>query len=277
LGRAARVFVLALGLVVAPGGPAALARAPTRAAATNSPGSERALELFEQSARSYREGRFQEAVDKLLEARRLKPEPVLLYNLARAYEALGRSDAAADAYSQYLVEEPSPTDRKAIEARITNLRAQAAELAAARKAEARPNPAPTDGAPPKAGSDQEEPPPRPPNDGVVGVLPWVLAGVGVAALGTGVVLGVVARGMHDEAVAEPQQRAAAETQNDAEDLALVSTVTMIAGAVVAAVGIAWLVVRSTRPPSRSSSSSLSRSAPTLRDGVRTLPRLVWSF
>ena len=51
--------------------------APTRTAPTDS----HALELFEQSAQAYREGRFQEAVDKLLEARRFKAEPVLLYNL----------------------------------------------------------------------------------------------------------------------------------------------------------------------------------------------------
>src|SRR4051794_14721586 len=60
--------------------------AAVRGAATDA----RALDLFEQSAKAYREGRFQDAVDRLLEARSLKSEPVLLYNLGRAYEALGR-------------------------------------------------------------------------------------------------------------------------------------------------------------------------------------------
>jgi tetratricopeptide (TPR) repeat protein len=195
--------------------------APTRTAPTDA----RALELFEQSAQAYREGHFQEAVDKLLEARRFKAEPVLLYNLGRAYEALGKPGDAADAYGKYLEEEPEAADRKAIEGRIATLRAQANDLAAARRDPDRP---------------------RDEDDGLSAV-PWIVMGVGAAALGTGAVLGVVASGKHDDAVAEPVQAFAVDKQNDAENFARAATVTLIAGTIISAMGLAWLGVRAARP------------------------------
>lgn len=202
--------------------------APTRAAPTDA----RALDLFEQSERAYREGRFQEAVDKLLEARRYKAEPVLLYDLGRAYEALGKPGDAADAYARYLEEEPEASDRKAIEGRIATLRAQANELAAARRD------------PPAGGERERE---REPESDGLAMLPWIVAGLGVAAVGTGVVLALVADGRHDDAVADPVQASAAAKQDEAEGLVRAANVTLIAGAVVAAMGIAWLGVRVAQP------------------------------
>lgn len=204
--------------------------APTRTAPTDS----RALELFEQSAQAYREGRFQEAVDKLLEARRFKSEPVLLYNLGRAYEALGKPSDAADAYAKYLEEEPEASDRKAIEGRIATLRGQANELAAARRD---PGPA------------------RDENDGLTAV-PWIVVGVGAASLATGGVLGILANGKHDDAVADPVQASAVEKQDSAEGLARAATVTLIAGGVIAAMGLAWLGIRAARPSVTSSRAFL---------------------
>lgn len=198
------------------------------AKARSAPTDARALELFEQSAQAYREGRFQEAVDKLLEARGFKAEPVLLYNLGRAYEALGKPSDAADAYAKYLDEEPEASDRRAIEGRIATLRGQANELAAARRDPAQPS--------------REE------SDGVAAV-PWIVAGIGAAALGTGAVLGILADDVHDDAAADPVQRSAFEKQEDAESLARAATVTLIAGAVVSAMGLAWLGVRAARSPS----------------------------
>jgi tetratricopeptide (TPR) repeat protein len=224
------------------GGTARAAPSAATAPATRSaPADKRALDLFEQSARAYREGRFQDAVDKLLEARRLKAEPVLLYNLGRAYEALGKPEEAAEAYSSYLREEPAAVDKKAIEGRIGTLRAQAAELAAARNP-SDPSPAPE---PPARAAQTttvaaQEPPP---STDLMTYAPWIITGVGVAAIGTGLVFGAVANGRHDAAVSEPSQLAAAEKQDEAETYARVSTVTIIAGVVVALAGAGWLVLR----------------------------------
>lgn len=194
----------------------------------------RALELFEQSAVAYRDGRFQAAIDLLLEARRTKPEPVLLYDLGRAYEALGDQRAAADAYARYLAEEPRAGDRRAIEARLVTLRAQAERLERAKNA------------PPEARAPAERPEPEP-ESGISVVLPWVVTGVGLAGLGTGVALGLVSRGKHDAAVSEPVQTLAQDKQDSASTLATGATIAFIAGGVVVAAGLTWLGIRALRP------------------------------
>src|SRR5262245_65949903 len=56
-----------------------------------------ALELFNQSADLYRQGKFDEAARLLERAYEMHPEPVLLYNLGRAYEGLGENEKAIDA------------------------------------------------------------------------------------------------------------------------------------------------------------------------------------
>lgn len=187
--------------------------------------SRRAVELFEQSAEAYREGRFQMAVDKLLEARALKSEPVLLYNLARAYEALGRWEEAANAYEGYVAEEPAAGDRRAIEGRVRALREQVSALDEARKADAKP---------------ATTPDPRPSSRAATAsIAPWLVAGSGVLVAGAGLALGLVANGQHEDAVAEPVQRRAADIQASAESLADVATVVTISGAAIVLVGVAW--------------------------------------
>ncbi len=187
----------------------------------------RALDLFEQSAVAYREGRFQAAIDLLLEARRTKPEPVLLYNLGRAYEALGSQREAADAYSRYLEEEPRAGDRRAIEGRIVTLRAQADQLDRAKGAS-----------------------PAEPESPLSVVLPWVVTGIGLAGLGTGVALGLVSGRRHDAAVREPVQTVAQDKQDEASTFATGATIAFVAGGVVAAAGLTWLGIRAFTPSPR---------------------------
>ncbi len=231
-------------------------------ASTSDPSRDRALDLFEQSMRSYREGRFQEAVDKLIEARKLKSEPVLLYNLARAYEALGQSKEAADAYAQYLNEEPNAPDRKAIEGRITTLRAQAAQAAELAARQSSP-PSGEDGSKEKDTKDKDVV--AEPRESTTSVVPWVVVGAGALTIGAGFVIYGLAQGKHDDATQDPVQLSAAGKQDSAEGLATAATATILAGAVVTVIGAAWVVVRMT-----SSSSSTRASA-------RFDPPLRWTF
>jgi tetratricopeptide (TPR) repeat protein len=192
----------------------------------------RALELFEKSEQAYREGRFQEAIDRLLEARRLKHEPVLLYNLARAYEALGDRKNAADAYEAYLQEEPFARDQGAIQGRITTLRRQEAEAAA------QPRARPSSGLPPGQSPTRPEPPPhRSPN-----ALPWVVAAFGVAGVGSGVFFGVLANTRHDDAAAARIQSDAQTQQDDAKRLATIANVAFVAGGALLVAGVTWGIV-----------------------------------
>lgn len=209
----------------------------------------RAIELFEQSARAYRDGRFQDAVDLLVEARRVKPEPVLLYNLGRAYEAMGRQTEAADAYASYLAEDPRAVDRRAIEGRITTLRSQAEQLDKAKN-------------PPSPPEERRLPPEPPPNEPppaaeseIPIVVPIVVTAVGVAGLGAGVAFGILSGSEHDAAVSEPRQVAAQDKQDRAESFATGSTIAFIAGGVVAAAGFTWLGLRLFATPSAPATTS----------------------
>src|SRR4051794_1613167 len=61
-----------------------------------------AAKHFEDGVALYRAGRFQEAIEHFQKAYELKPEPVLLYNVARAYEGLGELKRALEGYRAYL-------------------------------------------------------------------------------------------------------------------------------------------------------------------------------
>jgi tetratricopeptide (TPR) repeat protein len=200
----------------------------------------KAADLFKKSVDAYRKGDFQTTVDLLTQAYALDPQPVLLYNLARAQEGLGNTDAAIDAYEKFLSQEPKAADRGAIEQRLTTLRRQRDERIAAQKAreadQNRPN-----NPPPKATPAQphQEPPPDEPTRSV---LPIVLGGVGVALIGVGAVSGIMAKSGESDANAEPKQDRAIEQRDSAQSLATVSTVTFIAGGVLLAAGFGWFVL-----------------------------------
>ncbi|MEZ4221460.1 MAG: hypothetical protein R3B13_11085 [Polyangiaceae bacterium] len=66
----------------------------------------------------------------------------------------------------------------------------------------------------------------------------------MAAVGAGAVFGLQAQSTRQDAEDEPVQRKAAETFRDAEDLAGIANVFLIAGAVVTAGGITWIVLDS---------------------------------
>ena len=193
---------------------------------------ERAFELFQRGDELYRQGQFAEAAEKFREAYALDPNPTLLYNLARSYESLGDLERAAETYRDYLEKQPEATDRAAIERRIETLEQQIAEREALERAAKRP--------PPKA-----EPAPAPaPASAGPGPVPWVLVGIGAAALVTGGILRVVAENKHASAEDDPNALSAIDQQDDAETFATASGVALIAGGVLAAAGISWLVVGS---------------------------------
>jgi tetratricopeptide (TPR) repeat protein len=185
---------------------------------TPQPAQARALDLFEKSEDAYQKGRFAEAVQYLREAYALTPAPVLLYNLARAYEGLGDLERAAKSYEDFLGAEPNAKDRGAIATRAATLRRQIAEREAARRAAAQP----------------PRPEPRRPSP-----FPWVVAPLGVAGIGTGAVLSVLSAKRHRDARDEPVQLTATHDQESAKSLATGANVALIAGAAVVAIGVVW--------------------------------------
>jgi len=199
---------------------------------------EGAVAKFELAQEHYRRGRFADAVELLLELRRAHPEPVLLYNLGRAYEGMGQARRAIEAYEQYLAEEPNPPDRGAIERRVQTLRDQLArEAKAEREAKSRER---------LERERRERDAERERDIGVSIPIASALTVAGVLGVGAGVVLGVLAVDRRDEADAEADQVAAFNGLEEAKDLATAANVAFVVGGVIAAGGATWLIVELVR-------------------------------
>lgn len=231
--RAPRL-ILALALVVA---------TPFGAAAqtdTEQSDRERALQLFSDSAEHYRAGRFGVAAELLREAYDLHPEPLLLYNLGRALDGMGEFQEAIQAYRDYVDAVPDAEDRGAVERRIETLESYI---------ETGEEPtAPPAGDPGTASPTYTDSGPSP--------VPFVIAGVGAAGVGIGVVLGLMAVSRHDDAVAEEVNITAAEKAEEADDLAAGANIAFVAGGILLAVGAAWAVIELTGGGGESESVSL---------------------
>jgi tetratricopeptide (TPR) repeat protein len=201
---------------------------------------ERALKLFEASDKAYKAGQFEKATELLREAYGLYPEPLLLYNLGRAQEGLGDAKGAVESYERYLtVANPKEIkDRGAIERRIATLKAQleqqAAEEQRRREEEERRR------------REEEErrrnpPPPLDTRTPTEKYGPWITMGAGGLMTLTGVYFGIRASSTHDDAVASPVQRDAAELQRSAERSATIANVLFVIGGAGIAGGVAWRV------------------------------------
>lgn len=203
----------------------------------------RALALFRDSDAHYKRGEFEKAAELLREAYALHPEPILLYNLARALEGLGDFPGAIEQYERYLNADTQIADRGAIERRIATLRAQVARTQAPTSSPApvpappvsdiRTGPAAATSSPPPG----DEAPPR--LHGGSRRLPWVIAGAGGAVVGVGAVFGYLSQARHDDAVAAPIQADAARLQDRAHTFATVANVAFAVGGVAAVAGVAW--------------------------------------
>ena len=118
-------FVLASAFVT-------LALVSERAAAAPT-ATDRARELDQRAVAAYLDGRFQEAIDRLLEAITLAPsEPLLYLNLGRVYEAMRDRPRAVEAYERYLALAPAAKERLVLERRIADLRRELDDAAADR-------------------------------------------------------------------------------------------------------------------------------------------------
>ena len=264
----------------------------------------------------YSQGRYQKAIEEFDEAYRLDPRPLLLYNIAQAWEKLGALEKAVDFLKQYLQADPNNEDRTTLLNKVATLEERIANTgvaitcnqaaatvyvdgkeigktpiagtvkltAGAHKAQVaksgfedfKMSVAVTDGqsipvevdlepgqagpppAPVVAEHKPEEgtpaPPPveeKKPEEGgkkkiqALDVVPWVIAGVGVVGVGVGWgALGSMANSAQPSASLKESDYAAwKKKQDDAHGKAVVADIVGIAGAVVAAAGATWGIIR----------------------------------
>ncbi len=219
----------------------------------------RALRLFEQSATAYHEGRFSEAAALLEEAYALHPEPLLLYNRARALDAEGDLSGALVDYRRFLDASPDASQAPLARGRVEVLGAQLAEREAHERevaaAAARREPAPTD--PPIASPPLADAPSSPDL-----LAPGLVLGAGLAVVIVGsVVLGVAVQ-RHDEAAGAPIQADAARLDREALGLRDAGGAVLGIGAAVVVGAAVWMAVVAT--------SSSSSTTPSLALGPGTV-------
>jgi len=205
-----------------------------------------ALKLFAEADKAYKHGDFERAAQLLREAYDLYPEPILLYNLARALEGTGDIEGAVVNYERYLGAATTVEDRGAIERRVVTLKQQ---IATKEKALAKDKPPPKPEPPPPAAA--LTPPPSAPHEEIAppprhSVVPWVVVGLGAAAGGVGAYFGTRAKSEHDAAVSAMVQIDAQQHQAAARDDAGRANALFIAGGVLTAGGVVWAIIDRSR-------------------------------
>jgi len=189
---------------------------------------DRALQLFSEGKTAYKRGDLQTSIQDLEAAYELEPAPVLLYNLARAYEGLGELERAVSAYERFLTAQPNAEDRGAIETRLATLKRQVEERAQ------------------RQAPSSREPEPAPPP--VIVLRSPTIAPIFVLATGaTGLLLGGIFGGLalsenhtqNDPATPQVNVKSAHER---AGSFAIASDVGFVAGGALVAAGAVWLIL-----------------------------------
>jgi tetratricopeptide (TPR) repeat protein len=214
---------------------------PTTAspAPSNSASKTRAAELYKKSAEAYLQGDFDAAIKLLDEAYAIDPQPVLVYNQARAHEGLGHLDEAISLYEKYLQQDPASPDRGAIEQRVSTLKKQKEEKERVDKEKASVEAQRAQQHEQQLVLEQRErelskPPPK-----TRSILPYLVAGVGAAGIATGTVFGFLALREEKSGNRSSNLRDATEAQGTGRTFAMVSNISFIAGGVLFAGGVVW--------------------------------------
>lgn len=175
--------------------------------------------------------------------------PLVLYNIGRCYEELGRYREARDAYTRYLREAgDDAVQREETEARVRELETRVSMNAADAPQAARSTTSGTDAA-------SSSPPEATATGGPSPVGPIVL-GVGTAMLVAGAITGGVTLANRGDltAMCDEEMRCPSSGRSLAEDintLALTTDILLIGGAAIAAAGVILTLVLQDENPSDS--------------------------
>ena len=191
-----------------------------------------AQRLYMRGAAAYGDGRFAEAAALFEQAFALRPDAPLLYNLGRARDQAGEGAAALEAYERFLAAAPDATERTEVEQAVARLRLQRAQQDELARTTAPPPP-------PREQAPRQARPARAPVAASVSLVPWIIAGTGVATLIAASVTGVLAQNDYDAARTAPEHLRATQLEQSANDLGLVATILFVAGGVVTGAGLAW--------------------------------------
>ena len=207
--------------------------------------------LYAAAQAAFHEGRFENSLQYFQRAYELTRRPALLYNLGVTYDRMRRDEEALAAFEQYLREEPDAENVREVEGRVAVLRQALARTTDTQATSAETTPveattrveptpvetAPIDRTPPIVTAPSNDPGPG----------PWIVVGVGGAAVVAGAVLLAVAAA--DVAAVEGaspgthwSEVRGAYDRSEAESIA--GGVLLGVGAAAAIAGVVWAVAGS---------------------------------
>ncbi|HJZ87106.1 MAG TPA: tetratricopeptide repeat protein [Polyangia bacterium] len=135
------------------------------AAAQEDPALAEAKQHFDRGRELFRNGSYEEAIREFRAADKLRPSPILAYNIGLALEKLGRCKPAIDHFERYLREQPDADNRADTEQKIADQRAKIARGECAKQVRPPPGVQPTEPGgytPPPAGGYPPPPAGYPP-------------------------------------------------------------------------------------------------------------------
>lgn len=238
------IAMVALGLSI-PRLATAQYASPPSDAPTLSESDQAAKQHFTTATQLYEAGQFQLAANEFEQAYRLSGRPEVLYNLYAAYRDAGNTEKAAENLRAYLDKVPNAPDRVQLQARLhsldqLNAKPKRGAIVAATTPEPKTSDKPSAAAEPDEGDE--------PTNFTSDILPWLLVGVGGAALVAGTITGLMALGktstIEDNCPGDicPPNYDFESERDSASSLATATDVLLIGGGLLAATGVVLLFV-----------------------------------
>jgi tetratricopeptide (TPR) repeat protein len=184
---------------------------------------------------AYVAGKLEDAATLLDKAYAMRHDATLLFNKGRALQDIA-PDRAIAAYEAYLAAQPGATDAAKVRLIVDRLRARIAQEEALRQRMRE-----AEAAAERDRAVGPAPPASPPGK-AVSLAPWIVSGVGALTLGASLPLWLAGGSAHDDAVAARSVTESDSRQRTAQSFATATSITLVTGSVVLAVGLVWGLV-----------------------------------
>lgn len=205
--------------------------------------------LVAEAMENYQAHNYERAIELFTRAYEIRPEPELIYNIARSYERSAQRERAIEAYERFLEMPATTADLRA--RALSNLTALREEMAAleraeqqAARAESTPEPQPEGEATPgpttgRPGAGATEPK-------GIRISGWVLFGLGAATTIAGVVFASLAIGADNEFEQAGLNPERLSLREDVQRNALIADILIFSGGAIGLTGIGLLIADAIR-------------------------------
>lgn len=212
---------------------------PVSVAFADSDAVAKAQQAADEALKAYQAGEYAKAISLYLESYKLAASAETLYNIASIYEKkLHERDLAIEYYRRCSASSDASAEL------VGKATAHIAALTKEKEAEGAPKSAPATSSAPAAPA-----PAKPESDGsTMRTVGWITAGAGLASIGIGVFFGLSAKSKHADATSAGcanglcPSAAGVDSERSANSAARISTIGFVAGGVLAAGGLALVLL-----------------------------------